>query len=1125
MQQQESVPLKDPPSRKVPSGSNPPKQAVGDGVELNQINVRKQKQQTADTIRMAGRNKLINDFVAPTRSRIEELQRAGKLPDKATMEALASNPSYVHQFTKASIVGDQAHNLKVRFANWTMTFSDFWRFDVVARIGMANQALDDIFCNQKAGQAKRISISKHIKNPENPDLPNQIMFAFVVCLFGCEWLIWRTADDFKSIRSKAGISVSLPENLFKNTKEGASTNDLNAVGIEVEEFLAKGIQEVSKPADFETLMEFFGISRSFCETRCLRILEVEVSKESAGRQNDGCFSKCIKSICGGWKKRWFGIGYNAVWYYENFNQKAENLRDSIYLDQDSNFTIKNISKAGAILRLRLNRRILILKVNGLARALNTIQAVMQAFVESTSTKSHQFGSFAPLRTSNAIDFHIRGQRYFETMERLIKDAKYEIMICDWIFSPEFPLTRPLPSGSNLSNAQNRILELLKDAAVNRNVNIYILLYKEFKIALYNDSGRAKEIMERLTPVTKKIKVICHNEKFGSLWSHHEKLVIVDRHFALMGGFDIAWGRWDNHEVPLFDYTKDSSLFPGYDYYNPFNKELIKVEGNDYLNKLTPSNIPRMPWQDLGISIKGPSVYDLLTHFMTYWNNARELTVEDEEVLTGHILLQQLRLPHIAPGELYRLEAAIVKDGNSESNAFASCCKRIYKEDKQPEKQKANPPTADKKAALRSNTDYVPGPAAEEDGSHDESDETLSYSFDYSTDPSDDEIPSPVTALEGPHRTTSQPPVAVELTKGNSKFRSNKELHDHLDHGYQRAIDEVKKSIAGTRQKGVWLGEVISQKHFAEDNKYTPLKTNLNERAVFIKEDVMGEATPQKPGDTSQREMRKAETAFQAAEKNRDFHAAINSSFGAGTELLAKLKQINPKLQYLFHGLRDVPLHEESPVTYQCQDGVPQIPFEVPEGFFKAREGNMSAQVLRSASPWSIGLQQSEHSIYNAYIELIMASKHFIYIENQFFMSYAPDSPVNKDIKNSVARALFLRIKKAHDSKQPFKVIVFIPLLPANEGDLETRGNKQTQVMVAIQNFTIGEGKGSLYESIRGLGANPEDYIMFGSLRTWAYAPSTQTDPANPNRWLPDLENPKTELIYIHSKVVSLSPSV
>lgn len=1119
MQQQESVPLKEYPSRLVPSGSSPPRPAIGDGVELNQINLGKGKQQTADTLRMAGRNKLINDFVAPVRNRIEELQRAGKLPDKATMEALVTSPSFVHQFTKTSIVGDHAHNLKVRFANWTMTFSDFWRFDVYARIGMANQSLDDIFCNHKSPQARRISISKHIKNPENPDLPNTVMFAFVVCLFGCEWLIWRTAEDIKAIRSKAGISTALPENLFKKTKEGSSTDDLNLMGNQIEEFLAKGIQEVSKQADFESLMEFFGISRSFCETRCLRILEVEVSKESAGRKNDGCFSKCIKSICGGWKKRWFGIGYNAVWYYEDFNQKAENIRDSIYLDQESNFTIKNISSSGAILRLRLNRRILILKVTGLARALNTIQAVMQAFVESTSTKSHQFGSFAPLRKSNAIDFHIRGQRYFETLERLIKDSKYEIMICDWIFSPEFPLTRPLPAGSNLSNAQNRVLELLKEAAEKRNVNVYILLYKEFNFALYNDSGRAKEIMERLTPVTKKIKVICHNEKFGSLWSHHEKLVIVDRQFALMGGFDIAWGRWDNHEMPLFDYTKDSSMFPGYDYYNPFHKELIKVNDNDYMKKLTPSNIPRMPWQDLGISIKGPSVYDLLTHFMTYWNNARELTVEDEEVLTGHILLQQLRLPHVAPGDLYRLEAAIVKDGKTESNAFASCTKRIYKEDNKPKENVPKAaPAADKKVALRSNTDYVPGPAAEEDASHDESDETLSYSFDYSTDPSDDELAKP-SAPENMEDDPSQPPVATELNRVGSKFRSNKELHDHLDGGYQTAIDEVKKQIAGTRQKGVWLGEIIPQKHFAEDNKYPTLKTTLNERAVFIKEDSKGEATPQKPGSGTDREIRKAESEFQAAEKTKDLHASINSSFGAGTTLLNKLKQINPKLQYLFHGLRDVPLHEETPVTYQAYDTIPQVPFEVAEGFFRAREGNMSAQVLRSASPWSIGLQQSEHSIYNAYIELIMGAKHFIYIENQFFMSYVPGSPVNKDIKNSVARALYLRIKKAYEAKENFKVIVFIPLLPANEGDLETRGNKQTQVMVSIQNFTIGEGEGSLYESIRRLGANPEDYIMFGSLRTWAYAPSNKTDPANQNRWLPDLEMPMTELIYIHSKVV------
>lgn len=31
-----------------------------------------------------------------------------------------------------------------------------------------------------------------------------------------------------------------------------------------------------------------------------------------------------------------------------------------------------------------------------------------------------------------------------------------------------------------------------------------------------------------------------------LWSHHEKMVIIDQKIGFMGGLDICYGRMDNH---------------------------------------------------------------------------------------------------------------------------------------------------------------------------------------------------------------------------------------------------------------------------------------------------------------------------------------------------------------------------------------------------------------------------------------------------------------------------------------------------------------------------------------------------------------------------------------------------
>ena len=50
---------------------------------------------------------------------------------------------------------------------------------------------------------------------------------------------------------------------------------------------------------------------------------------------------------------------------------------------------------------------------------------------------------------------------------------------------------------------------------------------------------------------------------------------------------------------------------------------------------------------------------------------------------------------------------------------------------------------------------------------------------------------------------------------------------------------------------------------------------------------------------------------------------------------------------------------------------------------KKEQDLCEVQALRSASEWSMGLNPShtECSVYNAYLDLIENSKHFIYIEN------------------------------------------------------------------------------------------------------------------------------------------------
>jgi phospholipase D1/2 len=111
---------------------------------------------------------------------------------------------------------------------------------------------------------------------------------------------------------------------------------------------------------------------------------------------------------------------------------------------------------------------------------------------------------------------------------------------------------------------------------------------------------------------------------------------------------------------------------------------------------------------------------------------------------------------------------------------------------------------------------------------------------------------------------------------------------------------------------------------------------------------------------------------------------------------------------------------------------------VDQNFFNASKVGFertTVQVLRSASSWSCGFLDDEiveQSIHEAYVDSITRAQHYIYIENQFFISLGfPDTAV----KNQIAESLFKRIIRAHREKKVFRVFVILPLLPGFEGDV------------------------------------------------------------------------------------------
>jgi phospholipase D1/2 len=142
---------------------------------------------------------------------------------------------------------------------------------------------------------------------------------------------------------------------------------------------------------------------------------------------------------------------------------------------------------------------------------------------------------------------------------------------------------------------------------------------------------------------------------------------------------------------------------------------------------------------------------------------------------------------------------------------------------------------------------------------------------------------------------------------------------------------------------------------------------------------------------------------------------------------------------------------------------------------------MSCQIVRSCAKWSNGTP-TEHSIADAYAAVIRNSEHFVYIENQFFITATGDA--QKPVKNKIGAAIVERILRAAGAGQKYKIIVVIPTVPCFAGDLEDDASLGTRAIMEFQYNSINRGGHSIMELIAKEGFNPMEYIRFYNLRNY-----------------------------------------
>ena len=269
-------------------------------------------------------------------------------------------------------------------------------------------------------------------------------------------------------------------------------------------------------------------------------------------------------------------------------------------------------------------------------------AVVVAYITLHSLEKSQryrHDSFVPARNNCVARWFIDGENYMSAVADAIEAADKEILITAWQINPEIFMKRP---DSGVDSLEWRLDKILLRKA-NQGVQVCILLYWETKPFVDLGSDHAVKLLgeHRNIEIQRHPDALSGIQHPGTLfrWSHHEKMVIVDRSIAFVGGIDLCYGRWDTryHELrdnfnihPAVDesHASESKIegsierkyarWIGKDYRNTFynkeNQTTWDKPFEDYKG-VERNEIPRMPWHDVSCAFKGEVVQDAVRHFI------------------------------------------------------------------------------------------------------------------------------------------------------------------------------------------------------------------------------------------------------------------------------------------------------------------------------------------------------------------------------------------------------------------------------------------------------------------------------------------------------------------------------
>ncbi|KAL4949191.1 hypothetical protein BDW69DRAFT_80453 [Aspergillus filifer] len=531
------------------------------------------------------------------------------------------------------------------------------------------------------------------------------------------------------------------------------------------------------------------------------------------------------------------------------------------------------------------------------------------------------------------------------------------------------------------------------------------------------------------------------------WAHHEKLCIVDGQVAFMGGLDMCYGRWDTHQHALSDVHDHPAeiVFPGQDYNNARVLDFTDVAHPDQ-NKLDRTQTSRMGWSDVAVSFHGPAVEDIRRMFVERWNFLYDSKYQSRNDSRFSRLALYGR-PGSSSGQGGQSQQGSHQQGQHQAGqqypqspqpggtpqayqpAQYQSGQQQHSTSPHPGTQSSQPSWSQQQYSQQSHPGTPQAPASQP-----------SWSQQQPT------YPSQQTYSPAPHGVSELPPPSPQpgWPQQQSSYQSGQQSHSGTP---QPSAQASHGQSYPPPPPGPPPSQGVNQTQtpYFPPPPTQPAQEGQHSSTRGVSDDYYGEGS----GD-----------------RDRGFGGKSSSGSGSGSSFVPRRFRDN------FDSLRG----ELAGQIHQYGDRLTTGHLGRPQ-----QRGNMSCQIVRSCGKWSNGTP-TEHSIADAYCEIIRHSEHFIYIENQFFITATGDK--QKPVENKIGAAIVERILRAARAGQKYKMIVVIPSVPCFAGDLGDEAALGTRAIMEFQYNSINRGGNSIMELIAKEGYNPMEYIRFYNLRNY-----------------------------------------